>query len=157
MVASAFRRLPTFASVSAACDNTSQSCYDMNRWRDWLDQAARDLRHAENSLDDEDYEWAAFAAQQAAEKTLKALIMAKGGEPWGHLVTGLVEALPKDAAAPPDIVESANRLDKHYIPSRYPNGFAEGYPGKLYTRGEAEGAISDAKRIITFCRGHLPR
>jgi len=129
----------------------------MNRWRDWLDQATRDLRHAENALEDEDYEWAAFAAQQAAEKTLKALIMSKGGEPWGHLVTGLVEALPEEAAAPPDITESANRLDKHYIPSRYPNGFSEGYPGKLYTRGEAEGAIADAKSIIAFCRRHLPR
>lgn len=112
----------------------------MNRWRDWLDQGARDLRHAENALDDEDYEWAAFAAQQAAEKTLKGLIMVKGGEPWGHLVTGLVEALPKDAAAPPDIMESANRLDKHYIPSRYPNGFAEGLPGKaVHARGSGGG------------------
>ena len=70
----------------------------MNRWRDWLEQGVRDLRHAEHSLNDADYEWAAFASQQAAEKMVKALIMVRGGEPWGHLVTGLVEALPKDAA-----------------------------------------------------------
>ena len=89
----------------------------------------RDLRHAEHSLDDADYEWAAFASQQAAEKTVKALLWS-GGEPWG---------------------KTASRLDKHYIPTRYPNGFAEGYPGKLYTRGEAEGAIADAKTIIDFC------
>ena len=117
----------------------------------------RDLRHAEHSLDDADYEWAAFASQQAAEKTVNALSMVRGGEPWGHLVTGLVEALPKDAAAPEEIIETASRLDKHYIPTRYPNGFAEGYPGKLYTRGEAEGAISDAGTIIDFCRRHLPQ
>jgi HEPN domain-containing protein len=129
----------------------------MNRWRDWLEQGARDLRHAEHALDDEDYEWAAFAAQQAAEKTVKALIMARGGEPWGHLVTGLVEALPDDAKAPAEVIETANRLDKHYIPTRYPNGFAEGYPGQLYTRGEAEGAIADARKIIAFCRRHLSR
>ena len=60
-------------------------------------------RHAR---DDADYEWAAFAAQQAAEKALKALVLARG-------------------------------LDKHYIPARDPNGFAVGYPGKLYTHGEA--------------------
>ena len=82
---------------------------------------------------------------------------ARRREPWGHLVTGLVEALPEDATAPPEIIESANRLDKHYVPSRYPNGFAEGYPGKLYTRGEAEGGIADAEKIIAFCRRHLPR
>jgi HEPN domain-containing protein len=128
----------------------------VNRWRDWWNQAERDLRHASHSLDAGDHEWAAFAAQQAAEKSFKALIMAKGGEPWGHSVTGLAEALPEDLTASPETVDAASRLDKHYIPARYPNGFASGFPGKLYTRGEAEGAISDATDILEFCRRHLP-
>jgi HEPN domain-containing protein len=121
-----------------------------------LDQSNRHLTHARHAVADEDYEWAAFAAQQAAEKALKALVMALGGEPWGHLTTGLAEALPSTAAAPADVLDAARRLDKHYIPARYPNGFAEGYPGKLYTRGEAEQAISDATTITDFCRRHLP-
>lgn len=129
----------------------------MNRWGDWSEQASRDLQHATHALEDEDFEWAAFAAQQAAEKALKALIMARGGEPWGHLTTGLAEALPHEVAAAPELLDAARRLDKHYIPARYPNGFAAGYPGKLYTKGEAEQAIADATAIVTFCRGHLPR
>lgn len=129
----------------------------MNRWRDWWLQGLRDLAHAKHAVDDQDHEWAAFAAQQAAEKVLKALIVSRGGEPWGHSITVLVEALPSDTAPGVAIVEAANRLDKHYIPSRYPNGFDSGYPGKLYTRGEAEGAITDAERIVEFCRSHLPR
>ena len=128
----------------------------MNRWADWWEQSARDLRHAENALRDEDYEWAAFAAQQSAEKALKALIMMLGGEPWGHSITGLAEAVPESVKIPSPIREAANRLDKHYIPTRYPNGFAEGYPGKLYTRGEAEGAIHDARKIIEFSRSYIP-
>jgi HEPN domain-containing protein len=116
----------------------------------------RDLRHAENALHDGDYEWAAFAAQQSAEKALKALIMSLGGEPWGHSITSLAESVPEHLKLPSTVMEAANRLDKHYIPARYPNGFAEGYPGKLYTRGEAEGAIQDAKKIIEFSRRHLP-
>jgi len=128
----------------------------VNRWRDWWNQAERDLRHAGHSLSVGDYEWAAFAAQQAAEKAFNALVMAKGGEPWGHSVTGLAEALPEGSTAPQETVEAASRLDKHYIPARYPNGFASGFPGKLYTRGEAEGAISDATDILEFCRRHLP-
>ncbi len=115
-----------------------------------------DIRHSEHALEDEDYEWAAFAAQQSAEKALKALIMSQSGEPWGHSITSLVEALPKQVLPPREILEAANRLDKHYIPARYPNGFAEGYPAKLYTRGEAEGAIQDARKIIEFSRRHLP-
>ena len=41
-----------------------------------------------------------FAAQQGAEKALKALILTRGGEPWGHSITGLVEALPRDMEDP---------------------------------------------------------
>lgn len=40
----------------------------MQRARDWWVQAEADLRHARHALEDEDYEWACFAAQQAAEK-----------------------------------------------------------------------------------------
>jgi HEPN domain-containing protein len=110
----------------------------MNRWKDWWDQGERDVRHAGHALEDADYEWSAFASQQGAEKALKALI------------------LPRDIEAPPGLIEAANRLDKHYIPARYPNGFASGYPGKLYTLGEAEGAIADAQEILEFCRRRLP-
>src|SRR5258708_3930688 len=53
----------------------------MNRWKDWWDQGERDARHARHALEDADHEWSAFAAQQAAEKVLKALIMSQGGEP----------------------------------------------------------------------------
>ena len=128
----------------------------MNRWKDWWDQGERDVRHAGHALEDADYEWSAFASQQGAEKALKALILTRGGEPWGHSITGLVEALPRDIEAPPGLIEAASRLDKHDIPARYPNGFASGYPGKLYTRGEAEGAIADAQEILEFCRRRLP-
>jgi len=44
-----------------------------------------DLRHAENSYRIGDYNWACFAAQQAAEKAVKALILHVLGEyPRGH-------------------------------------------------------------------------
>jgi HEPN domain-containing protein len=128
----------------------------MNRWPDWWQQSMRDISHAEHALEDKDYEWAAFAAQQSAEKALKALIMSHSGEPWGHSITSLAEALPEHLELPREILDAANRLDKHYIPARYPNGFAEGYPGKLYIRSEAEGAIRDAREIIEFSRCRLP-
>ena len=71
-------------------------------------------------------------------------------------ITEVGEALPADVAAPSDLIEAASRLDKHYILARCPNGFASGYPGNLYTRGEAEGAIADAQKIVEFCRRRLP-
>ena len=129
----------------------------MNRWKDWWDQSAKDLEVARVDARAGHFEWAAFAAQQAAEKALEAVIMGHGGEPWGHLLTGLIDALPDETRAPVEVRDAARRLDKHYIPSRYPNGFASGFPGQLYTPGEAVGAIADAASVIDFSRGHLPR
>ncbi len=128
----------------------------MNRWRDWWNQAERDLTHAKNALEDGDFEWSAFAAQQAAGKAAKALIFALGGEPWGHSIAVLLETLPR-IHGDERIHEAALRLDKHYFPTRYPNGLPAGHPGKYYTRGEAEKAIEDAIAIVEFCRSHLPR
>jgi HEPN domain-containing protein len=121
----------------------------MNRWNDWWQQSDRDLAHARHSLEAGDFEW-------AAEKAVKVLILAQGGEPWGHLLTALVEALPPETEPPAEIGDAARRLDKHYIPARSPNGFDSGYPGRLYTRGEAEGAINDAETLCEFCRRRLP-
>ena len=43
-----------------------------NRAPDWLRQAQADLEHAQASLEDKDFEWSCFAAQQAAEKAINA-------------------------------------------------------------------------------------
>ena len=43
------------------------------RYRDRIRQARRDLEHSVRSLQDGDYEWACFAAQQAGEKAVKAV------------------------------------------------------------------------------------
>jgi HEPN domain-containing protein len=43
------------------------------RYEDWFRQAQRDINHARNALEDGDYDWACFAAQQAAEKAVEAL------------------------------------------------------------------------------------
>ncbi len=54
------------------------------RWGDWLRPAEADLEHARRSLASGDHEWACFAAQQAAEKAVKSLHLARGQEAWGH-------------------------------------------------------------------------
>lgn len=54
-----------------------------------------------------------------------------------------------------DLVERAKALDKHYIPTRYPNGFERGAPVDFYTRKEAEDAIANAEAIVEFCRNQI--
>jgi HEPN domain-containing protein len=126
-----------------------------NRSADWFRQAEADLRHARNSLEHEDYEWACFAAQQAAEKGLEAVVQALGGEPWGHSATVLLGGLEEKIGSRPGIIDAAKRLDKHYIPTRCPSGFDQGAPTDYYTAPEAEAAIADATLVLGFCRDSL--
>jgi len=84
----------------------------MRRSEDWLRQAKKDLRHAENSVQMGDYEWACFASQQAAEKAVKALFQAIGGEAFGHSVSKLLAKLPGDLAPRGDLIDMAKRLEE---------------------------------------------
>lgn len=111
------------------------------RSQDWFRQAEADLRHAHHSQDDGDFEWAAFACHQAAEKAIKAVFQKLNLDAWGHALSMLLESLP--SAVKPDaiLLDSAKELDKHYVPTRYPSGFERGAPVDFYTRAEAERAI----------------
>jgi HEPN domain-containing protein len=127
------------------------------RHQDWMRQARLDLDHARLAAREGHLEWAVFAAQQAAEKACKALHMSLGGDAWGHDLTALLGALPAERHAPDDLVDRAKALDKHYIPSRYPNGFDQGTPRDHYTEREAQAAIADAEAILEFCSRSIPR
>ncbi len=123
----------------------------MNRARDWWVQAQADLRHARNAQAEGAYEWACFAAHQAAEKALKAIFEQRGQRAWGHTVTHLLQALAEATEIPSELMDQARILDKHYIPTRYPNGLTEGAPTEFYTSLEAEDAIRYSEAILRFC------
>jgi len=122
-----------------------------NRFNDWMKQAEADLAAALDSLAGGHFEWSCFAAQQAAEKAVKALYMKHGADAWGHTITPLIGGLRGANAAGEELIACAKTLDKHYIPTRYPNGFDAGAPVDFYTRKEAETACECARKIIDFC------
>lgn len=126
-----------------------------SRHEDWWRQAERDLGHARHALDDADYEWACFAARQAAEKAVKALYQRLGASARGHSVAMLLSGLPSSVSVDEPLVDKAKGLDKHYIPPRYPNAYPSGAPLDFYTRDEAERAIAYAEDIIEFCRDRI--
>ena len=128
-----------------------------NRYADWLRQSEADLAHARMARDAGSYEWSCFAAHQAAEKALKSLFLRLGMEAWGHTLTALIGNLPESVAADDALGNGARVLDKHYIPTRYPNGFDTGAPTDFYTRDEADTAIARAEEIVGFCRRQIDR
>jgi len=122
----------------------------VNRSRDWLNQALRDLEQAEDSRRAGRHEWACFAAHQAAEKAVKALHLHLGQEAWGHVVARLLEELPEAARAPRGLVDKGRVLDNFYIPSRYPNSHPQGAPFEHYGLLQSEEAIRYAREIVEF-------
>lgn len=122
-----------------------------------MKQGQRDVEHARRVLECGDFEWACFAAQQGAEKVVKAVFQKLGMEAWGHSVSSLIEALSETYETDHTILEAAKKLDKHYIPSRYPNSYPQGAPFEFYTEGEASHAIENAERIVAYCANLLDR
>jgi HEPN domain-containing protein len=124
-----------------------------DRAEDWLAQAIRDLEQAMSSRAEERHEWACFAAQQSAEKAVKALHLAMGQEAWGHVVARLLAELP--FSIDQNLVEKGRVLDNFYVPTRYANGHPEGAPFEHYGPLQSGEAINYAREILEFVRIHM--
>lgn len=124
----------------------------VNRSGDWFAQALRDLEQAEGSQRAGRHEWACFAAQQAAEKAVKALHLHHGQEAWGHVVAQLLRALPRPVEVPQEMIEMAQVLDNFYIPTRYANSHPAGAPFEHYGPLQSTEAIQYAREIVEFAR-----
>ena len=119
----------------------------------WIEQAQFDLETARKLLADGNFSYAAFSAEQSAQKALKAFLLVKSRK---YLTIHSVGELAGQAAAfEPKfkaLGESAKRLDRHYLASRYPDALPEpAIPATSYTREEAEEAVQTAERIMDIC------
>ena len=115
------------------------------------------MEQAEDSRQADRHEWACFAAQQAAEKAVKALHLASGQEAWGHVVARLLQELPEPSKAGDELVDKGRVLDNFYIPARYPNSHPEGAPFHHYGRLQSSEAIDYAREIIDFVTDQMAR
>ena len=121
----------------------------------WFAQALRDLKAAKDSLEDSNYEWSCFQAQQAAEKALKALLYAYGRSSRAHSIVELLAIAREIGVFSEDLLVYARELDRHYIPSRYPNAFVSGYPGMYYDEATAKRALEAAEKIMEWVKTWL--
>jgi HEPN domain-containing protein len=128
-----------------------------NRSLDWFRQARRDLEHARESAVNGKHEWACFAAQQAAEKAVKALHLSLGQEAWGLMVSRLIQDLPDEVDFPEGLLDKARILDNTYIPARYPSGHPEGSPFEYFGRKQSEEAIAYASEIVEFVNNEMAK
>jgi HEPN domain-containing protein len=121
----------------------------------WYAQALDDLQAARVLLETGHNALAAFHAQQAAEKALKAFWRLHDLDPWGHSVTRLLVDLPSDIAgliSAQDLVPAGVALDKLYIPTRYPDALPGLTPAEAYTHEEGAAALAHASTILRVVR-----
>jgi len=125
----------------------------VSRARDWIRQAKRNLASAMANYRESLYEEACFESHQAAEKAVKGLLNHLHKERRGHSITFLLSELKGEMEVPSEVKECASFLDKHYIPSRYPDVFDEGAPMDYYTKRDAEDCIKCAEKILRWVEG----
>ncbi len=130
----------------------------MNRVKDWLEQAKRDLKAAKDSQEHTNFEWACFQSQQSAEKSLKSLLLMFNVDAWGHSLIHLFERIKNEIvdvpSYDPDFLDSiftmCQELDKQYIQPRYPNNFSSGYPAQYYNKKNSQECINYAENIFSY-------
>ncbi len=79
-------------------------------------------------------------AGRAEGRAVKAVHRSLGNEIWGQSVS-MMSVIPSEVS-PPELVDRAEELDRHYIPAGYPNAHPGGAPADCYTRDQAEGLSS---------------
>lgn len=127
------------------------------RSKDWMNQAIKDLKTAEQLIKSESFEWSCFVAQQAAEKAVKAVFQKLNAVTWGHSIFDLLRVLSQEQKilVNEGFLNYARSLDKYYLPTRYPNAFESGSPYEYFTKKEAEDALIYSRKIIEFCKDLL--
>ena len=119
----------------------------------WFEEGENDISTSKILLENKKYNPSAFYSQQAAEKILKGLLLAYNEGTWGHSVLSLLRRL--DEIIDVDIIEieqCAKELDRHYIPSRYPDAYPSGRPEDYYTEKIAKEALTCALKIKEFAQ-----
>jgi HEPN domain-containing protein len=117
----------------------------------WLTTAEEDLHGAAAVLERDDVvpRLACFLAQQAAEKALKARLIANGiAFPRIHDLLALRALLPSDMPAGLDDADLAE-LSAWAVEARYPGDLPEA------TSADARTAVADARVIIGTARGDI--
>ncbi len=123
----------------------------------WFNEALWDLDTARILHRERRYNAAAFYAHQAAEKAIKALLYHVNEAPWGHSIRELLQRyfVKISREANEKLLTLARELDRHYIPSRYPNALPSGTPHEAYDEETSIRALKASEEIIEYVRREI--
>jgi HEPN domain-containing protein len=122
--------------------------------RAWLDQAENDCAFAKAGAREGFYSQVCVLCQQAAEKALKSIILAKKrGIVFTHSLTELCRLLRINGR----LLHAANVLDLYYTAGRYPDVLPGGAPFRNFSQSQAQEALRFAAMFIKRARSALKK
>jgi len=129
----------------------------MNEAERWILQAEDDFRFVK-WVQEEDlfYDKGCFIAQQSGEKAVKACLYASGERSViGHSILDMLKKLSTLDKNFENVLSEGKRLDRFYIPTRYPNGLPGGSPFQTFDKEDLSNAVNDLIQIIEICQKFL--
>ncbi len=121
----------------------------------WITFAEEDLKAADATLENEVYSAVCFHAQQAVEKSIKALLLVTSGYvPRQHSILRLAE-ISENKDLFTSHREKLEFLDKFYVPTRYPDALPGSLPEGLPGKEDAEQALAAAREIMNVVKDAL--
>ena len=112
----------------------------------WFERAKKDFKAATNSLNSGDYEWTAFQAQQATEKSLKALYIKKHKN---FIKIHDLVFLARKVNAPKEILVLCSKINPSYLDTRYPD------LTKSYNQEDAKEILNYAEKVLEWIEKNL--
>ncbi len=117
----------------------------MEEAKKWMQKAEEEFMAAEINFDQKLYEVSAFLSHQSAEKALKAVYVLKFKRLWKiHDLFTLGEKV----GATKDILDLCEKLNPHYIATRYPTE-------EDYTEEMAKEALEISKKLIIWSKAKM--
>lgn len=119
----------------------------------WFKQAEHNLKSAKSDAEDESFDWACFKAQQASEMAVKGLIASLGKIVKGHSIYDLLKTLETYGfEITKELLRCARKLDKFYIPTRYPDAIGLGSPFESFDSEDFDIALRCSEAILLFIK-----
>ena len=124
---------------------------DQKKFDLWFSEAENDFEIGTILFNAQKYNAAVFHFVQAAEKAVKSLLYYKGITAWGHSIVDLLNSCEKiQISVNKNIKNIAQKLEKHYSSSRYPDALPDLTPKEAYDDSIAEDIQQKSQKILDF-------
>jgi HEPN domain-containing protein len=128
------------------------------RW--WLAASIDDYESAQLLFKGGKYSKTVHVLHNAAEKALKAAILAERKRPpygtGGHNLVRLYEMVQSKLKLPTKLVRTIDDLSPLYLPSEYPDA-ALGVPGTLFKKEQTQRYLREVGELVQWLKKKMPR